>query len=62
MAYFLFFKNYGEKFERFCFILIFAGGVGNLIDRVFQGYVIDYFEFLFIKCLFKHSKSFFHTL
>ena len=46
MAYFLFVKNYGERFERFCFILIFAGGVGNLIDRVFQGYVIDYFEFL----------------
>ena len=22
--------------------------VGNLIDRVFQGYVIDYFEFLFM--------------
>lgn len=48
MAYFLFVKNYGERFERFCFILIFAGGVGNLIDRVFQGYVIDYFEFLFM--------------
>ena len=48
MAYFLFVKNYGERFEHFCFILIFAGGVGNLIDRVFQGYVIDYFEFLFM--------------
>lgn len=48
MAYFLFVKNYGERFERFCFIFIFAGGVGNLIDRVFQGYVIDYFEFLFM--------------
>ena len=49
MAYFLFVKNYGETFERFCFILIFAGGIGNLIDRVFQGYVIDYFEFLFMR-------------
>ena len=29
-------------------MLIFAGGIGNLIDRVYQGYVIDYFEFLFI--------------
>lgn len=48
MAYFLFVKKYGDKFERFCFILIFAGGVGNLIDRIFQGYVIDYFEFLFM--------------
>ena len=48
MAYFLFVKNYGDRLERFCFILIFAGGVGNLIDRVFLGYVIDYFEFLFM--------------
>lgn len=48
MAYFIFIKKYGQPFERFCFILIFAGGVGNLIDRVFQGYVIDYFEFLFM--------------
>ena len=48
MAYFLFVKKSGDSFERFCFILIFAGGVGNLIDRVFQGYVIDYFEFLFM--------------
>ena len=48
IAYFLFYKRIGQPFERFCFILIFAGGVGNLIDRVFQGYVIDYFEFLFM--------------
>ena len=48
MAYCLFVKKLGDRFERFCFILIFAGGVGNLIDRVFQGYVIDYFEFLFM--------------
>lgn len=48
MAYFLFIRQSGDKFERFCFILIFSGGVGNLIDRVFRGYVIDYFEFLFM--------------
>ncbi len=48
MAYFIFIKKAGLPFERFCFILIFAGGIGNLIDRVFQGYVIDYFEFLFM--------------
>ena len=48
MAYFIFIKKAGRPFERFCFMLIFAGGIGNLIDRVYQGYVIDYFEFLFI--------------
>lgn len=48
MAFFLFVRPFGDRFEQFCFLLIFSGGVGNLIDRVFQGYVIDYFEFLFM--------------
>lgn len=48
IAYFLFVKKRGDKAERLCFLLVFAGGVGNLIDRIFQGYVIDYFEFLFM--------------
>lgn len=30
-------------------ILILAGGAGNLIDRVFRGFVVDYIEPLFIK-------------
>lgn len=29
-------------------ILILAGGAGNLIDRVFRGFVVDYIEPLFI--------------
>ena len=29
--------------------LILAGGIGNLIDRVAQGYVVDYLEFLFVR-------------
>ena len=29
-------------------VLIVAGGVGNLIDRVFVGYVVDFLEFTFI--------------
>lgn len=29
--------------------LILAGGLGNLIDRALQGYVVDYFEFLFVR-------------
>ena len=48
MAYFIFIKKYGEPFERACFILIFAGGIGNLIDRIMSGFVVDYFEFLFM--------------
>lgn len=29
-------------------VLIISGGIGNLIDRVFRGYVIDYIEPLFV--------------
>jgi signal peptidase II len=29
--------------------MIFAGGAGNLIDRVLRGYVVDFFEFQFVK-------------
>lgn len=29
-------------------VLIAAGGFGNIIDRVFRGYVIDYIEVLFV--------------
>lgn len=34
--------------EYVCAIAIIAGGAGNLIDRVFRGFVIDYIEPLFI--------------
>ncbi len=28
-------------------VLIFAGGIGNLIDRIFRGYVVDFLQFSF---------------
>ncbi len=34
--------------EYVCYSLIIAGGLGNLIDRVFRGYVIDYIEPIFV--------------
>lgn len=36
-------KRYG--WMRFSFALLIAGAVGNLIDRVKQGYVVDFFYF-----------------
>lgn len=30
-------------------VFIFAGGVGNLIDRIANGYVVDYLEFEFVR-------------
>lgn len=35
-------------FEYVCILTVLSGGIGNLIDRVFRGYVIDYIEPLFI--------------
>ncbi len=32
------------KFERFCIAAVYAGGLGNVIDRVRLGYVIDMIE------------------
>lgn len=37
----------GDKFTKFCIILIISGAIGNLIDRVFRGYVVDMFHFTF---------------
>ncbi len=36
-------------FLKFDIILIMSGGIGNLIDRVGRGYVIDFIEFRFIE-------------
>lgn len=37
-----------DKFDYFCTLLMIAGGLGNIIDRIFRGYVIDYIEVLFV--------------
>ena len=41
-------KNEVPKFLIFSIVLILAGAWGNAIDRLFRGYVVDYFEFTFI--------------
>ena len=48
IAFGIFTKKFQNKFEEFCFVLILAGGIGNLIDRVMNGVVVDYLEFLFM--------------
>lgn len=42
-------KAFGSKILHWGVALITAGGIGNLIDRVFKGYVTDFFEFTFVK-------------
>ncbi len=34
--------------EYVCFSLILAGGIGNIIDRVARGFVVDYIEAVFV--------------
>jgi signal peptidase II len=38
-----------SKLMIFTVVLIISGGVGNLIDRVSQGYVVDFIELKFVK-------------
>ena len=38
-----------KTFERWCIAAIWAGGVGNMIDRVRLGYVVDMIEVEFIR-------------
>ena len=45
LAYLLFLiykKTPKNRFELMSFILIISGGLGNLVDRVFLGYVVDF--------------------
>lgn len=42
------FRKDVEKFIKICLVLIVSGGIGNLIDRISLGYVVDFIEPLFI--------------
>ena len=37
-----------STFERFCIVAVFSGGLGNMIDRLRLGYVIDMIETKFM--------------
>ena len=47
VAYGLFFRSRGKLLQQIAFIL--AGGIGNLIDRVLNGEVVDYINLLFMQ-------------
>ena len=48
VAYGLFFRSRGRYLQQAALLLILAGGIGNLIDRVLNGEVVDYINLLFI--------------
>lgn len=49
LLYILFFKKDNSRLFNAALTLVIAGGFGNLYDRVFNGFVVDYFEFLFFE-------------
>ena len=38
-----------SKLETVSLVMIAAGGIGNLIDRIFRGFVVDFIEYLFME-------------
>ena len=48
MLYVIVSKRTTSKLMNTALILITAGGIGNLYDRIVYGYVVDYFEFTFV--------------
>ncbi len=48
VAVLIFSGKINNKVDLVNFVLVCAGGLGNIIDRVFRGFVIDYIEVLFV--------------
>lgn len=49
VAYMLFFRSRGKLLQQAAMILVLSGGIGNLIDRVLNGQVVDYINLLFMR-------------
>lgn len=41
-------SNWVLKLERVCLVLILSGAIGNIIDRIYRIYVVDFLQVLFI--------------
>lgn len=45
ISFYLFFGRERDFYARICLALVLGGAMGNLFDRVFYGYVIDFLDF-----------------
>lgn len=48
LGWYLLFRKPQDKVMYFALLLVFAGGIGNLIDRVLNGAVVDFFATTFM--------------
>ena len=48
VAYGLFFRSRGKRLQQAALVLVLGGGIGNLIDRIATGVVVDYINVLFM--------------
>lgn len=49
VIFYMFYKKPQNKVYRISVMLLFAGAVGNVIDRIFRGYVVDFIKTTFIE-------------
>lgn len=62
ICYLLISKKAVHPLSRWALVFILSGALGNLIDRVFWGYVIDFFDFRLIKFAIFNVADIFITL
>ena len=48
VIWYIIYKKPQNKMFRFSLMLLFAGAVGNVIDRIFRGFVVDFIKTTFI--------------
>lgn len=48
LSYLLYTSKKNEKVQRFCYLLIIAGSLGNVIDRIRLTYVVDFLDFILL--------------